>query len=90
MEASRAILHGRDVFVRMSTGSGKSLCIFLAPLCRSEEAMAVVISPLNGLMDQHVCKHPLHSANKCQLPNLGLTTTGCGCYSCTLGWLLHV
>ena len=34
--------------------------------------MAVVISPLNGLMDQHVCKHPLHSANKCQLPNLGL------------------
>ena len=56
MEASRAVLHGSDVFVRMSTGSGKSLCMFLGPLCRSKEAIAVIISPLNGLMDQHVCK----------------------------------
>ena len=26
MEASLAVLHGKDFFVRMATGSGKSLC----------------------------------------------------------------
>ena len=48
------ILHGNDVFVRMATGAGKSLCMFLAPLSISELAMGVIISPLNGLMDQQV------------------------------------
>ena len=48
------ILHGNDVFVRMATGAGKSLCMFLAPLSVSEHAMGVIISPLNGLMDQQV------------------------------------
>lgn len=46
--------HGRDVFVRMATGAGKSLCIFLAPLAVSETVMGIVISPLIGLMEQHV------------------------------------
>ncbi len=55
MEASLAILHGHDVFVRMATGSGKSLCMFLGPLAKSDMAMGVIISPLNGLMEQQVC-----------------------------------
>lgn len=51
-----ALLHGRDVFVRMATGSGKSLCMFLAPLALAESAIGVVISPLNALMEQQVCR----------------------------------
>ena len=54
LEALLPLLHGRDVFVRMATGAGKSLCIFLGPLAISAEASAVVISPLIGLMDQQV------------------------------------
>ena len=50
------VVHGKDVFVRLAaTGSGKSLCMLLAPLAISDIAMAVVISPLNGLMDEQVC-----------------------------------
>ena len=55
LESLLPILHGRDVFVRLATGSGKSMCMFLAPLAVSESAMAVIISPLNGLMDEQVC-----------------------------------
>ena len=57
-EASLAILHGHDVFVRMATGSGKSLCMFLGPLSKSDEAIGVIISPLNGLIEQQVCTTP--------------------------------
>ena len=46
-----AVLHRQDVFVRMATGSGKSLCMFLPPLCKS---MGAIISPLNALMEQQV------------------------------------
>ena len=53
-EAALAVLHGHDVFVRIATGSGKSLCMFLGPLCISE-GIGVIISPLNGLMQQQVC-----------------------------------
>jgi ATP-dependent helicase YprA (DUF1998 family) len=42
------------VFVRMATGSGKSLCMFLVPLAVSDSGMGIVISPLNALMDQQV------------------------------------
>ena len=45
---------GEDTFVRMATNTGKSLCMFLAPLAVSPDALGVVISPLNGLMDQQV------------------------------------
>lgn len=55
LESLLPIVHGKDVFVRLATGSGKSLCMFLAPLAISDIAMAVVISPLNGLMDEQVC-----------------------------------
>ena len=54
LDALLPVLHGRDVFVCMATGAGKSLCIFLAPLTLSDSAVGVVISPLNGLMDQQV------------------------------------
>jgi len=55
LEAVLAVLHGRDVFVRMATGAGKSLCMFLAPLASGGNSIGVVISPLNGLMDEQVC-----------------------------------
>ena len=54
LEALLPLVHGKDVFVRMATGSGKSLCMFLAPLAMSETAIGVVISPLNALMQQQV------------------------------------
>lgn len=55
-------LHGRDTFVRMATGSGKSLCMFMVPLLQSNTAMGIVISPLNSLMDEQV-KLRLYAAN---------------------------
>lgn len=54
LDALLPVLHGRDVFVQMATGAGKSLCMFLAPLAVSESAIGVVVSPLNGLMEQQV------------------------------------
>lgn len=48
------LLHCKDVFVRMATGSGKSLCMFVPPMAVSHDSMAVIISPLNALMDQQV------------------------------------
>lgn len=54
LESTLPALHGQDVFVRMATGSGKSLCMFLVPLALNDAAMGVVISPLNALMDQQV------------------------------------
>ena len=54
LEAMIPVMHGRDVFVRMATGSGKSLCMFLPPLAASDVSIGVIISPLNALMDQQV------------------------------------
>lgn len=56
LEAMLSVLHCKDVFVRMATGSGKSLCMFLPPLAISDSSLAVIISPLIGLMDQQVRK----------------------------------
>ena len=55
----------QDVFVRMATGSGKSLCMFLVPLSHSSTAMGIIISPLKALMEQQVMipekeVHPYH------------------------------
>ena len=55
LETLLPLLHGRDVFVHMATGSGKSLCMFLGPLAIHESAIGMIISPLNGLMEQQVC-----------------------------------
>ena len=35
LEALIPIAHGKDVFVRMATGSGKTLCMLLPPLATS-------------------------------------------------------
>ncbi len=59
LEALLPIVHGRDTFVRMATGAGKSLCMFLAPLSYGSTTVCIIISPLNGLMDQQVCLHML-------------------------------
>ena len=52
--AVRAVLAGRDVFVQLATGAGKSVCYALPPLVRALQgrraATAVVVSPLISLM----------------------------------------
>ena len=48
LEAILPPLHGRDVFVQLATGGGKSLAMFLVPLAHSETATGIIISPLNG------------------------------------------
>ncbi len=56
LEALLPVAHGKDVFVHMATGGGKSLCMYLVPLCVSSEAMGIIISPLVGLVEQQVSK----------------------------------
>ena len=43
LEAVLAALHGRNVFVRLPTGGGKSLCMFLVPLVIENSALDVII-----------------------------------------------
>ena len=47
LEALIPIAHGKDVFIRLATGCGKSLCMFLAPLAANNTPMAVIVSPLD-------------------------------------------
>ena len=54
LEAILPALHGEDVFVRMGTGSGKTLCMYMPVLASHQKAMALVFSPLTGLMEQQV------------------------------------
>ena len=49
-----AVLAFAHAFVRIATGGGKSMCMYLVPLAISTGAMGVVISPLVGLMEQQV------------------------------------
>lgn len=54
LEALLPAAHGKDVFVRMPTGGGKSLCMYLVPLAMSDKAIGIVVSPLVRLLDQQV------------------------------------
>ena len=47
-----AVLHGRDVFVRIATGGGKSICMFLPVFTISSSAIGIIVNPL---IDQQVC-----------------------------------
>ena len=47
-------LHGKDGMVKVATGAGKSLCMFMVPLAYSNTAVGVIISLLNALMDDQV------------------------------------
>ena len=67
-EAVRAFIMGRDVFVIVPTGSGKSLCFLALPLvfdslcsCNSDtdihHSTVLVIGPLTALMKDQVSKY---------------------------------
>ena len=54
LEAMLPVMHGTEVLVKMPTGGGKMMCMFVPPLAASHAAMGLVISPLIALMEQQV------------------------------------
>lgn len=49
LDALLSVAYGQDTFVRMPTGGGKSVCMFLVPLTTSSCATGIIISPLVGV-----------------------------------------
>ena len=63
-EAILGFLRGRDIFVSLPTGSGKSLCYSMLPkifdtLKKKAKSIATVVSPLISLMKDQI--HSLES-----------------------------
>ena len=63
-DAIRSFLGGKDVFVSLPTGSGKSLCFACLPVVfdllrasAGQKSIVVVVSPLSSLMQDQVCLH---------------------------------
>ena len=54
VEAMLPLMHGKDVFARMATGAGKSLCMYLPTLAMGASSCGVIISRLNALMEEQV------------------------------------
>ncbi|KZW01502.1 ATP-dependent DNA helicase [Exidia glandulosa HHB12029] len=52
--AITAAIDGKDVFVRLPTGGGKTLTIILPALYNVDEGITVIIVPLISLVQQHV------------------------------------
>ena len=50
----RAILVGKDVFVILQTGGGKSLLFILPAVIENDRSITLVISPLRALQDDQV------------------------------------
>ena len=73
LKAAREFISGRDVFVCLPTGSGKSMCYGCLPYAFDElasnpfsdpttnaepSAIVLIVSPLTALMEDHVHLHP--------------------------------
>lgn len=82
LDAVLPALHKKDVFVRMATGSGKSLCMYLVPLVTGNSSVGIIISPLIGLIGQQV---RISVNNASIIPILvfsGAPTSHCWCFCC--------
>ena len=62
MEAILAVLEGKDVFLCLPTGGGKSLCYQL-PVCLTDSLMVVVMPLLSLIRDQAAAMDKLHIQN---------------------------